>query len=75
MPTRTAKPKVIKIKAHKVYRKRPGSSKLISASRYFADFKQRWAIHNYEIKCLIDDIGEAIASIKPYHEKLVNLIR
>jgi len=75
MPTKTARPKIVKIRGHQVYRKRPGSSKLITRSRYMADIKQRWAIHRFEVRCLIDDISSAVTFIKPYHAKLVNMIK
>ena len=36
--------------------KRPASSKLISPQRYLNDIKARWAIHNYEITMLLQDL-------------------
>ena len=49
--------KVKAVKAVKVSApRRPSSAKLISPSRYMQDIKARWAIHNYEIAMLLQDL-------------------
>ena len=36
--------------------KRPSAAKLITPQRYWSDIKTRWAIHNYEITMLLQDL-------------------
>ena len=43
---------------------RPSASRLITPSRYMQDIKQRWAIHNYEIKMLFSDFSKLNSYIK-----------
>ena len=48
---------VRKVQAVKVSApRRPSSAKLITPSRYMQDIKARWAIHNYEITMLLQDL-------------------
>ena len=46
---------------------RPSTARLITPSRYMSDIKQRWAIHNYEIKMLFSDFSK----LKSYINGLV----
>ena len=43
---------------------RPSTARLITPSRYMQDIKQRWAIHNYEIKMLFSDFSKLNSYIK-----------
>jgi len=43
---------------------RPASTRLITPSRYMQDIKQRWAIHNYEIKMLFSDFSKLNSYIR-----------
>ena len=43
---------------------RPSASRLITPSRYMQDIKQRWAIHNYEIKMLFSDFSKLNSYIR-----------
>ena len=46
--------------------KRPSSAKLISPSRYVEDAKQRWAIHEYEVNALFQDISKGYKATSSY---------
>ena len=52
--------------------KRPSTAKLITPTRYLADFKTRWQIHNYEIQELISDLTKGFNIARPYAQQLVN---
>ena len=54
--------------------KRPSTAKLITPTRYLADFKTRWQIHNYEIQELIKDMTKMIDFLKPYHAQVVKMV-
>ena len=43
---------------------RPSTARLITPSRYMQDIKQRWAIHNYEIKMLFSDFSKLNSYIR-----------
>lgn len=55
--------------------KRPSTARLITADRYLKDIRTRWAIHNFEIQELIKDLSKGFQAVKPYHTKLVNLVK
>ena len=59
-PRETSKVKVTKVKSLT----RPSASRLITPSRYMQDIKQRWAIHNYEIKMLFSDFSKLNSYIR-----------
>ena len=46
--------------------RRPSTAKLISFSRYVQDAKQRWAIHEYEINALFQDISKGYVATSSY---------
>ena len=48
---------------------RPASTRLITPSRYMQDIKQRWAIHNYEIKMLFSDFSKLNSYIRDLETK------
>ncbi len=52
--------------------KRPSTAKLITPSRYLADIKTRWQIHNYEITMLVSDLTKGFNIARPYAQQLVN---
>ena len=52
--------------------KRPSTAKLITPTRYLADIKTRWQIHNYEIQELISDLTKGFNIARPYAQQLVN---
>jgi len=52
--------------------KRPSTAKLITPSRYLADIKTRWQIHNYEITMLVSDLVKGYKFTRPYAQQLVN---
>jgi len=76
--TRTRKPraaavKAVTPKAPKVTTpKRPSTAKLITLSRYAQDAKQRWAIHEYEINALANDLKKGFTMIQPVLNQLKN---
>ena len=78
--TRTRKPRATaavkaapKAKAPKVSTpKRPSTAKLISFSRYVQDAKQRWAIHEYEVNALFEDIKKGFTIVQPQVQRLAN---
>ena len=55
--------------------KRPSSARLISPSRYVQDIQTRWQIHQYEIQELGRDLRKGFEFVKPYHAKLVELVK
>ena len=58
---------VRKVKAVKVSApRRPSSAKLISPSRYVQDIKARWAIHNYEITMLLQDLTKLNTYVRQF---------
>ena len=61
-PRKAAAPKVAKVTTPK----RPSSAKLISPSRYVDDAKQRWAIHEYEVNALFQDISKGYKATSSY---------
>ena len=75
--TRTRKPRataaVKTVKVAKVSTpKRPSTAKLISFSRYVQDAKQRWAIHEYEINALVQDLVKGFNIVQPQVQRLAN---
>ncbi len=83
--TRTRKPKATAVKTavRKAPRKvasksnvksvkRPSTAKLITPTRYLADIKTRWQIHNYEIQELFSDLSKGFTIARPYAQQLVN---
>ena len=59
--------KVKAVKAVKVSApRRPSTAKLISPSRYVEDAKQRWAIHEYEVNALFQDISKGYKATSSY---------
>ena len=64
-PRETSKVKVTKVKSLT----RPASTRLITPSRYMQDIKQRWAIHNYEIKMLFSDFSKLNSYIRELETK------
>jgi len=52
--------------------KRPSTAKLITPTRYLADIKTRWQIHNYEITMLVSDLTKGFNIARPYAQQLVN---
>jgi len=52
--------------------RRPSSAKLITFSRYVQDAKQRWAIHEYEINALVQDLKKGFSIVQPHAQQLVN---
>ena len=64
-PRETSKVKVTKVKSLT----RPAASRLITPSRYMQDIKQRWAIHNYEIKMLFSDFSKLNSYIRELETK------
>ena len=83
-PTRSLKPVAKKVTvtsfqggkviAKKTTLKRPGTSKLITPQRYWADIQTRWAIHNFEIQELLKDFSKGFEIVKPYHNQMVEMI-
>ena len=83
-PTRSLKPVTKKVTvttfqggkviAKKTTLKRPGTSKLITPQRYWADIQTRWAIHNYEIQELLKDFSKGFEIVKPYHAQVVKML-
>ena len=63
-----------KVIAKKTTLKRPGTSKLISPQRYWADIQTRWQIHNFEIQELLKDFSKGFEIVKPYHAQLVEMV-
>jgi len=58
---------VRKVKAVKVSApRRPSSAKLITPSRYVQDIKARWAIHNYEITMLLQDLTKLNTYVRQF---------
>ena len=55
--------------------KRPSTAKLISFSRYVQDAKQRWAIHEYEINALAQDLIKGFNIVQPQVQRLANQFR
>ena len=55
--------------------KRPSTAKLISFSRYVQDAKQRWAIHEYEINALAQDLVKGFNIVQPQVQRLANQFR
>ena len=55
--------------------KRPSSARLISPSRYVQDIQTRWQIHQYEIQELGRYLRKGFEFVKPYHAKLVELVK
>ena len=53
--------------------KRP-DAQLISKDAYLNDIKNRWNIHQYEIKELVKDLQTVVDFFKPYHARVVKLI-
>ena len=60
--------------AKKTTLKRPGTSKLITPQRYWADIQTRWAIHNFEIQELLKDFSKGFEIVKPYHKQMVEMV-
>ena len=52
--------------------RRPSSAKLITFSRYVQDAKQRWAIHEYEINALVQDLVKGFNIVQPQVQRLAN---
>ena len=52
--------------------RRPSTAKLINSSRYMQDIKQRWAIHEFEINALANDLKKGFTMVQPYGQQLVN---
>ena len=83
-PTRSLKPVTKKVTvttfqggkviSKKTTLKRPGTSKLITPQRYWADIQTRWAIHNYEIQELLKDFSKGVDFVRPYHAQVVKLL-
>ena len=83
-PTRSLKPVTKKVTvttfqggkviAKKTTLKRPGTSKLITPQRYWADIQTRWAIHNFEIQELLKDFSKGFEIVKPYHAQVVKML-
>jgi len=66
-PRATAAVKAATPKAPKVTApKRPSTAKLISFSRYVQDAKQRWAIHEYEVNALFQDLSKGYVATSSY---------
>ena len=63
-----------KVIAKKTTLKRPGTSKLITPQRYWADIQTRWAIHNYEIQELLKDFSKGFEIVRPYHAQVVKML-
>ncbi len=76
--TTTRKPKAAAVKAvtpkaPKVTSpKRPSAAKLISLSRYVQDTKQRWAIHEYEVMMLANDLQHGYKATSSYVKSSYN---
>lgn len=65
--TRTRKPRAAAVKAVAApTTKRPSSAKLISSQRYVQDIKQRWAIHQYEVMMLAQDLKQGYVASSSY---------
>ena len=59
--------KVKAVKAVKVSApRRPSTAKLISPSRYVQDIKARWAVHNYEIHMLLQDLTKLNTYVRQF---------
>ena len=69
--TRTRKPRAAAVKAVTAP-KRPSTAKLITLSRYVQDAKQRWAIHEFEINALANDLKKGFTMIQPVLDQLKN---
>jgi hypothetical protein len=54
--------KAVKVSAPR----RPSSAKLITPSRYVQDIKARWAIHNYEITMLLQDLTKLNTYVRQF---------
>jgi len=46
--------------------KRPSTAKLITRERYIQDVKQRWAIHQYEVMMLANDLTKGYKATSSY---------
>ena len=66
-PVKATVRKVKAVKAVKVLApRRPSSAKLITPSRYVQDIKARWAIHNYEITMLLQDLTKLNTYVRQF---------
>ena len=61
---RATAPKSRKAVARVTTVKRPSSAKLISGDRYLKDIQTRWAIHQFEINALGQDISKGFNFVK-----------
>ena len=67
--TTTRKPKAAAVKSvapQATTPKRPSAAKLIPLSRYVQDTKQRWAIHEYEVMMLANDLQHGYKATSSY---------
>jgi len=69
--TTTAKPRTRRTKAAPKAAaapktKRPSSAKLITRERYIQDVQQRWAIHQFEVDALFQDISKGYKATSSY---------
>tara|TARA_B100001113_G_scaffold232721_1_gene191179 strand:- start:195 stop:527 length:333 start_codon:yes stop_codon:yes gene_type:complete len=55
--------------------KRPSTRNLITPQRFAQDIRTRWQIHQYEIQELGKDLRKGFEFVKPYHAKLVELVK
>ena len=73
---RTRKPRAAAVKATKTpvvqSPKRPSSAKLITRQRYVQDIQQRWAIHQYEVMMLANDLKKGYAASSSYAKDAYN---
>ena len=74
-PKAAVKKTVVKKTVVKSAPKRPSTAKLISFSRYVQDAKQRWAIHEYEINALAQDLVKGFNIVQPQVQRLANQFR
>jgi len=74
--TRKRKPRAAAVKATKApvtqSAKRPSSAKLITRQRYVQDIQQRWAIHQYEVMMLANDLKKGYAASSSYAKDAYN---
>ena len=54
---------------------RPSTARLITWERYQKDIQTRWQIHQYEIQELVKDLVKAVDFVKPYHARLVDMVK
>lgn len=47
---------------------------LITRDQYFQDIKVRWAIHQYEVNKLLDDLSKVTQTVAPYVKNVLDYL-